>query len=185
MPSFSQYVSHIFSLHADELWSTCHNTIVQHLHDDSRPYLFARFAWTVLLYVKPFITEGFSRRVIRIQPKSEDQKIKREEESLSGVELKALYGDEGSKPAGSVADDDENSMELYEDDDYIDMKDFLNSSNDAMNDREDREGKKKEQMPSEETVRAIRHNLVSDIKKRLIDFRDRPRQQLSDVEMSL
>jgi hypothetical protein len=96
-----QYVSHILSTSAAEYWPTYHNTIVQYLENDSRPYLFARFAWAILLFVKPFVTAGDPRHVIRLQVSTgpEDVEIVRKEEFLSGAQLKSSYGGVGSKSA--------------------------------------------------------------------------------------
>ena len=43
-----QYVTHIISSDANELWPTCHNILVQSLNGRSRAYLFAHFAWAIL-----------------------------------------------------------------------------------------------------------------------------------------
>jgi hypothetical protein len=51
-----QYVTHILSDCAAELWPEYHNTLVQYIDQRSRPYLLARFAWAILLNVKPFVT---------------------------------------------------------------------------------------------------------------------------------
>ena len=94
-PYSPQYVTHILRVNAAELWPTYHNIIVQSLNERSRPYLFARFAWAILLQVKPFITAGPPRYAIRIQISDKD-KIEYKEELLSGPQLKAFYGGGGS-----------------------------------------------------------------------------------------
>jgi HNH endonuclease len=113
-----QYITHILLQEAAELWPTYHNTPVQYLHENTHYYLFARFAWAILLQVKPFIIAGFSRHVIRIQMSGED-KINREEKFLNGSQLKAYYGGGGSKRAtplnkrsgtGSMGDDDDDDL---------------------------------------------------------------------------
>lgn len=118
-PYSSQYVTHILLKEAAELWPTYHNTPVQYLDENAHYYLFARFAWAILLQVKPFIIAGFSRHVIRIQTSGED-KTNRKEEFLNGSQLKAYYGGGGSKRAtplnkrsgtGSIGDDDGNLTE--------------------------------------------------------------------------
>ncbi|QSS63998.1 hypothetical protein I7I51_01059 [Histoplasma capsulatum] len=53
-----QFVTHILSTEIAQYWPTYHNTLVQHLQVDCSPYLFARFAWAVLLHVKFFINSG-------------------------------------------------------------------------------------------------------------------------------
>jgi HNH endonuclease len=126
----SQYVTHILSKEAAELWPIYHNTLVQYLDENAHYYLFARFAWAILLQVKPFIIAGFSRHVIRIQMSGED-KITRKEEFLSGSQLKAYYGGGGSKRAtplnkrsgiGSMGDDDGDLIESPSKDDDLDME---------------------------------------------------------------
>ncbi|KAL7624887.1 hypothetical protein AAE478_004101 [Parahypoxylon ruwenzoriense] len=61
-----QYVSHILSPSAAEFWPSQHNILIKSLYPDSRPYLFARFAWAILLQVKDFICEGLERRVVQV-----------------------------------------------------------------------------------------------------------------------
>jgi HNH endonuclease len=140
IPAFysSQYVTHILLDSAAELWPTYHNIPVQYLDENAHYYLFARFAWAILLHVKPFIIAGFSRHVIRIQLSGED-KITREEEFLNGSQLKAYYGGGGSKRAtplnkrsgtGSMGDDDGDLIESPSEDGDLDME----------NDWEDRVG---------------------------------------------
>ncbi|KAG5289480.1 hypothetical protein I7I48_08813 [Histoplasma ohiense] len=95
----ARYVSHILS--EAEYWPTYHNTIVQYLESDSRPYLFARFAWAILLSVKPFVTNGEPLNVIRLEVSTgaeETQKVWTAE-FLSGAQLKANYSGGGSKSA--------------------------------------------------------------------------------------
>jgi HNH endonuclease len=58
-PYSPQYVTHILLQGAAELWPTYHNTLVQYLHENAHCYLFARFAWAILLQVKPFISAAF------------------------------------------------------------------------------------------------------------------------------
>jgi hypothetical protein len=129
-PYSSLYVTHILLEEAAELWPTYHNTPVQYLHENARYYLFARFAWAVLLQVKPFIIAGFSRHVIRIQMSGED-KINREEKFLNGSQLKAYYGGGGSQRAtplnkrsgtGSIGDDDGDLIESPSEDGDLDME---------------------------------------------------------------
>jgi HNH endonuclease len=129
-PYSSQYVTHILLKEAAELWPTYHNTLVQYLDENTHYYLFARFAWAILLQVKPFIIAGFSRHVIRIQMSGED-KINREEKFLNGSQLKAYYGGGGSKRAtplnkrsgtGSMGDDDGDLIESPSEDGDLDME---------------------------------------------------------------
>ncbi|KAK2750047.1 hypothetical protein FQN55_002765 [Onygenales sp. PD_40] len=96
-----QYVSHILSKGAAEYWPTCHNTMVQGLRPDSHPYLFARFAWAILRRVKPFLTAGVPRNVIRLQAsnRTEDIETVWNAELLTGARLKSSYSGGGSRGA--------------------------------------------------------------------------------------
>ena len=129
-PYSSPYVTHILLDEAAELWPTHHNTLVQYLDEKAHYYLFARFAWAILLQVKPFIIAGFSRHVIRIQMSGEG-KTNREETFLNGSQLKAYYAGGGSKRAtpinkrsgvGSMGDDDGDLRESSGEDDDLDME---------------------------------------------------------------
>jgi hypothetical protein len=163
--STPHYVSHILSTAAAELWPTFQNKLVQYIHPSSRPYLFARFAWSILLSVKPFITVGVARHVLRVHVEGES--IKHRTEFVSGPQLVAYYGGGGSKGAtpkkrrsgtGSFADNDESSMESPGED------------NDIMAEWHDRDEKKKFQMSSEETAvgEEDEANLVGELKERLL-----------------
>ncbi|KLJ06392.1 hypothetical protein EMPG_10221 [Blastomyces silverae] len=97
------YVSHILSTAAAEYWPTYHNTILQYFDGGSHPYLFARFAWTILWYVKPYVTTGDSRHVIRLQvpPGVEDVELVRKVAFRSGAQLRASYSGGDSQSATS------------------------------------------------------------------------------------
>jgi hypothetical protein len=56
---------YILSSHHAEFWPTHHDILVHNLRERSRPYLFARFAWAILLQVKNFIIAG-QRRVVQL-----------------------------------------------------------------------------------------------------------------------
>jgi hypothetical protein len=112
-PYSSQYVTHILLEEAAELWPTYHNTAIQYLDEKARCYLFARFAWAILLLVKPFILAGFPRYVIRLRMSGDDE-INHEVKFLDGSQLKTHYGGGGSMRAtplnkrsatGSMRDD--------------------------------------------------------------------------------
>lgn len=167
-----QYVSHILSLEAKELWPAYHNTLVQYLHPDARPYLFARFAWSILFLIKGFVTDGdVSRNVKRIQSYAEDGSIVQQEEFLSGSQLSMNYGGGGSKSAtprkrrtgtGSAADSDyEMSVDIPSDDNNIALEDSPSDAGD------DWEGRRK-QLSSEETaVDSDQPRLLSELKEQL------------------
>lgn len=113
-----QYATHILSTNGAELWPRRHNVLVQYIPPNSRPYLFGRFAWAILLQVKIFLLQGVSRHIIRVGA-NEDGKVRRNVELLTGYHLRNLYGGGGSKAAtpirkrvgGDGASDDDDAME--------------------------------------------------------------------------
>jgi hypothetical protein len=156
-PYSSQYVTHILLQEAAELWPTYHNTPVQYLHEKAHYYLFARFAWAILLQVKPFIIAGFSRHVIRIQISGED-KMDREEKFLNGSQLKAYYGGGGAKRAtplnkrsgtGSMGDDDSDLIESPSEDGDLDME---NDWEDTVGEWRQKVEEERRQMSSENAI---------------------------------
>lgn len=100
-PTGSQYATHIVWKKAAELWPTHHDILVQNLPQISCPYLFARFAWTVLFQARPFLIRGISRHVIRVSA-SEDDKLERNAEFLTGPQLMRFYGGGGSEAAAPM-----------------------------------------------------------------------------------
>lgn len=93
-----QYVTHIISRSAAELWPTYHTTLVESLHSDSRAYLFARFAWAILFRIKLFVTAGRHRHVIRLY-RDQTGVIEYKTEYCTGTELQNADGGGGSKTA--------------------------------------------------------------------------------------
>ncbi|KKZ61392.1 hypothetical protein EMCG_03998 [[Emmonsia] crescens] len=93
-----KYVSHILHAQAGEVFPEHHNVEVQYLHQLSRPYLFARFAWAVLISTKWFVTSGMGRKVVRLQAASDDTPTWLTM-SLPGEQLKSLYLAGGSRSA--------------------------------------------------------------------------------------
>jgi len=95
--SGTQYVSYILTNAATELWPEYHNIIVDHPSGDPSPFLFARFAYTVILGVKDWILRGKQRSVMQL---TVDQDVcKYIEKRVSGDELQKEYGGGGSKGA--------------------------------------------------------------------------------------
>ena len=91
--------SHAFAVHMvddgqAELTHLFHNVEVRLGARACRQYWFARFAWTVLLLVKPFIMAGLKRNVVRFRTVNDevDYKI----ECLGAAELNATYSAGGS-----------------------------------------------------------------------------------------
>lgn len=94
-----QYVTHILVHNAAEIWPTYQNIIVRGLTSSSRPYLFARFAWAVLLRVKQWVNQGFPRHVIRVSVDNEKAVVEYKQELMTGIQLQGLYSGGGSKSA--------------------------------------------------------------------------------------
>ena len=117
-----QYIVHFLSDNnvAAEYWSFYHHCLVQCLHPKSRPYLFARFAWAILLHVKNFVTGGIPRRVV-VRIEGEDGSVEYDEKVLNGAQLIASYGGGGSRGStasgnkrsrtDSIMEEDEDSLE--------------------------------------------------------------------------
>jgi hypothetical protein len=89
----SQYVLHLMSDSVRELFPNFQNTLVQDARESSRPYLFARFAWTVLFSAKFFVTRGANRTVTRLYYTPEPGEAQYKSETLTGPELQMLYGE--------------------------------------------------------------------------------------------
>ncbi|KAK0709811.1 hypothetical protein B0T26DRAFT_743157 [Lasiosphaeria miniovina] len=93
-----QYVTHIISGPAAELWPTYHNTLVESLHFRSRAYLFARFACAILFQAKLFVTAGQDRQVIQVS-RDKFGNVEYKTKYCTGEDLENAYGGGGSKTA--------------------------------------------------------------------------------------
>lgn len=166
----SQYVLHLMNDSVHELFPTFQNTLIQHVRASSHPYLFARFAWTVLLSVKYFITRGPNRNVTRLYYTSETGKSEYKSEMLTGPELQMFYGGGGSKKAtpkkrrtqtGSAADDDQ---------DDEDWEDSATESNDIFMGGIAERGRKKLNLSSDETAvgERVPEHVAREIKERFV-----------------
>ncbi|KAH8679114.1 hypothetical protein BGZ60DRAFT_482824 [Tricladium varicosporioides] len=95
-PGSPQYIVHFCSNNdvAANYWPTYHHCLVQYLDQCSRPYLFARFAWTILFHVKQFVTSGITRHVV-VRTRGMDGNVEYDKKVLDGAELIATYGGEG------------------------------------------------------------------------------------------
>ena len=95
--------SHAFVLHVtdsnQELTHLFHNVEVRLGRKSCREYFFARFAWTVLLLVKPFVTSGLKRHVVRFR--TINGELSRTTEWLGASELTASYSAGGSARSAS------------------------------------------------------------------------------------
>jgi HNH endonuclease len=174
-PYTTQYVTHILLNEAAEIWPTYHNNPVQNLSEKAHYYLFARFAWAILLQVKPFIIAGFPRNVIRIQMDLEGR-INREEKLLSGSQLKAYYGGGGSKRAtplnkrsgtGSMEDDDGDLIKSSSEDGDLDMTDDWE---DTVGEWRQKAGEGRRQISSETAVEGDNQaHVLAELKARLVE----------------
>lgn len=98
----TQYVTHLLTTEAAELWPEQHYIKPNSLHAKSTPYLFARFAWAILLHVKSFVTSNKDRIVIFVEDaKAENSVLKTG--WLSKAELSLRYGGDGGQRAKEKA----------------------------------------------------------------------------------
>jgi hypothetical protein len=168
-----QYVTHIISRDAAGLWPIYHNTLVESLHNSSRAYLFARFAWAILFRTKLFAINGRSRYVIRIH-KDKEGEISYKAEHCTGKMLSSEYGGGGSQAAtpkkrkyepGSIANDEENPVESSGEDSDISIEETDNLW-DIMDDWKGK-GRQRRQDPSDETVPDTKVYLAPDVEAKL------------------
>ncbi|KAF4634867.1 hypothetical protein G7Y89_g3244 [Cudoniella acicularis] len=164
-----QYITHIISRDATEIWPIYHNTLIESLHSSSRAYLFARFAWAILFRVKSFVIDGRPRHVIQIH-KDEEGEIEYKAEYCTSMMLSSKYGGGGSQAAtpkkrksglGSVADDEENPIGSSSEDSDISIEE-MDDLWDVMDDWKGR-GRQRRQDPSDETVPDDKVHLASDV----------------------
>ncbi|KAK4155532.1 hypothetical protein C8A00DRAFT_13439 [Chaetomidium leptoderma] len=188
-----QYVTHIISRDAAELWPAYHLALVESLRTDSRAYLFARFAWAILFQVKLFVIAGRSRHVIRVS-RDEAGDVKYETESCTGTELENAYGGGGSKAAtpliprkrrsgqGSTAKDEASFTELSGDSD-TDMENTDSLWDITSNWRE--RGGHGRQESSEETAPDTKVHLAPEVEADLRAALRKGVSQLQEVETVL
>jgi hypothetical protein len=170
----SQFVTHILMDDAAELWPTYHNVLVPSLSPESFPYLFAHFAWAILVRVKPFVTRGFSRRVI--QARVNDGKVDYETEMLSGSQLMSLYSSGASKAStprkrkraeeGSTGVEDDDKLSSEEND--VDMDDLWDKTD--VSGKKQKQGRRRWLQRSSETTADIEDDeeaLSEELKTRL------------------
>jgi len=151
-----QYVTHIISRSAAELWPTYHNTLVGSLRFDSRAYLFARFAWAVIFRTKLFVIAGQPRQVIQISRNPAGNVEGYKTKFSTGKELEQAYGGGGSKAATPVTKKRKSENGSTENDEDI----FADSSGDDMEDTDfwdvmngwETRGENRRQESSEETA---------------------------------
>lgn len=93
-----RYIAHVFdTIQAPEFYRY-HNVELRLPGRAAREYLFARFAWTVIQLVKPFLVSDCPRNVVRVQ-RDPQRATKWVVEKLARSELDNLYGGGGSRSA--------------------------------------------------------------------------------------
>ncbi|OIW25614.1 hypothetical protein CONLIGDRAFT_647355 [Coniochaeta ligniaria NRRL 30616] len=98
-PEFT-YAVHVLDCDkpAAQFYTNWHNCEVLNLQDNSKAYLFARFAWAVIQGVKPFLMAGIPRNIVRVEADKKGTSTW-EVKLVSGKELDELYGEGGSEGA--------------------------------------------------------------------------------------
>jgi hypothetical protein len=94
-----QYVIHVLAERATEFAAEFHNRAVRYLESTQPEYLFARFAWAVLLGVKPLVLQGSLKRVARFKVWEGSDTAERRVEELPGPVLTSSYGAGRTKSA--------------------------------------------------------------------------------------
>ena len=90
------YVVHVISLDA-EFRHLFHNVPLRYLEASCREFLFARFAWSIFMFVKPFLFQGTQRRVIQYRYSGLNPEWA--PETLDTATLRQMYGGGGSRSA--------------------------------------------------------------------------------------
>lgn len=127
----NQYVLHVLDGREAEFAALYQNRNVETLAEGSREYLFARFAWSIFSFLKPFLTSGVGRRVVRYRVRAADED-EEEEHLVSEMQnifldsrkLDQLYGGVRGRRAPSL----EGS--------YVDVEDEWDDENPGRNEME-------------------------------------------------
>ncbi|UPK96256.1 hypothetical protein LCI18_007191 [Fusarium solani-melongenae] len=105
----TEYVLHVLDARESEFAALYQDRPIKCLVSGSREYLFARFAWTVLSRIKPFLTSGVGRRVVRFRVRAcdgdtDEENLRAEMQNvfMDAKKLEALYGGGGRKRAVSL-----------------------------------------------------------------------------------
>ncbi|KAF5647353.1 endoglucanase type c [Fusarium sp. NRRL 25303] len=107
----SQYVLHVLDGREAEFTALYQNRPVETLVEGSREYLFARFAWSIFSFLKPFLSSGVGRRVVRFRLRASDDDAE-EEHLISEMQnvfmdsrkLESLYGGGNRRKTVSLED---------------------------------------------------------------------------------
>lgn len=164
-----QYVTHMINNRDAEFWPTYHNVALQYLPRNSQAFLFARFAWAILLSVKSFITRKGRRYVIRrITTTTKDgcPQQKYISQFLTHETLISEYGGGGTKNATP-----KKRGAASMDDDLMELSSSENDENrDEVFDQLDNPfmkavGRRKKQRSSESTAPSLPEDVESEIKE--------------------
>ncbi|KAL6352599.1 hypothetical protein LRP88_13065 [Fusarium phalaenopsidis] len=105
----TEYVLHVLDARESEFAALYQDRPIKCLVSGSREYLFARFAWTVISRIKPFLTSGVGRRVVRFRVRAcdgdtDEENLRAEMQNvfMDAKKLEALYGGGGRKRAVSL-----------------------------------------------------------------------------------
>jgi hypothetical protein len=152
VPKNSKFATHILSKNmAADYWPTYHNVPVRHLHDEPAPFLFARFAWAILLNVTAFVLMGLNRSVIQVQLDNEGRRSYLVE-ILNGDKLISKYGGGGSQNATPLGKRGRSGHDsVVESDDSDSMDDDFWDGNDIWDDKRET-WRRRQQNSSEETA---------------------------------
>ncbi|KEZ45521.1 hypothetical protein SAPIO_CDS1848 [Scedosporium apiospermum] len=89
-----RYVVHCLGNDSPEFWGLYQNVPLQYIGHLSKEALLARFAWAVILDVKPFLLQGPARNIVRCNVGGQQ-----EAREMTIAELTELYGGGGSMAA--------------------------------------------------------------------------------------
>ncbi|KAN0069189.1 hypothetical protein V8E54_012818 [Elaphomyces granulatus] len=165
-----QYVTHILLNREAELWPTLYNVLDQYLHRNSHPYLFAHFAWAILLQVKDFVLSS-PRNVVQLHITTVEDGVKKKEYKTGFITAEQLmkdYGGGGTKAATPMGKGkrrrrtastvDSNSVESSSEDESMDDDTW-----DLVEDEEMGRKRRRQQQSSEETALDIIPFLPPDV----------------------
>lgn len=98
-PEGYRYVAHVLdTVQAPEFFSWYHNVQLRFSGRQASEYIFARFAWTIIHLVKPFVISSSPRAVVHVQTDPE-KAVRWVVETMQSDQLDKLYGGGGSRGA--------------------------------------------------------------------------------------
>lgn len=157
-----QYVTQIIKSSEAEFWPAYQNVLVQHLSEAPHPYLFARFAWAILLrVVKGFIISN-TRHIIQLYTTTDENGVTKVEYKAGFHGQKELIkrygggGSTGATPTSKRSRAEDDSMESSgEEEDMDDVWD--------LGDDEERGRKRRQQRLSDESAPGTKPYLPPDV----------------------